>query len=109
MTRPILFLALLATACTPATQQSALQSTPGQLVCWFQLAGGGEMVAKMVKDAVVPGSGAAAPVAILATDMGKAFVDKTCADAVASVAGARVGVPVSPPPGGAVATVAVKG
>ena len=93
--------ALVALSGCSATQtaqvQTALASDPGQLFCDIQLAGGGSMVAGVVDaeaSALAPGL---APVAVLATDAGKQFVDDACTKAAKSITGATSGVAVSPP------------
>ncbi len=84
------FFAMLALAgCTAAQVQSAVTSEPGQLFCAVQAAGGGAIVVGLVDAEATALAPAAAPVAILATNASKAFVDSACA--------AAGGIAVSPP------------
>lgn len=98
---------LVLAACTPQSQTKVaetLASPGGQLFCAIQFAGGGTMVAGIVKTgiaagaAAAPAAGVAAPAAVLVTDMTKKFVDDACAQAASKIRGAQTGVPVSPPP-----------
>jgi hypothetical protein len=87
--KPALLAMLALAGCTAAQLQSAAKSPAGQLFCAIQTAGGGAIVVGLINaeaSAVVP---AAAPVAILATNVSKAFVDSACA--------AAGGIAVSPP------------
>lgn len=92
MQRTIIAICLLVAACAPGQPPSK----PGQLFCQFQAAGGGTVIVGLI-DAAAPLAGpGAAPVAILATNMGKSFVDGACAQAAANQGG-TAGTPVSPP------------
>lgn len=87
--RPILLAALMATACTPATQQriDAAAATPaGALYCAVRTVSGPLVIAAINAEASKAG---VAPVAIIATGMAKAAVDDVCARAG--------GIAVSPP------------
>jgi hypothetical protein len=69
----------------------------GQLFCAVQTGGGGAVVVALIDAAAsgaAPGSG---QVAVIATNMGKAYVDAACAGAG--------GIPVSPPANAAAAPV----
>lgn len=72
--------------------------TPGQLFCQFQVAGGGTALVGLIDGAATAAAPGEAPVAILAANMGKAYVDRKCAEAAANQGGSG-GTPVSPPTG----------
>ena len=81
--------ALALAACSAAQIQNAATSPAGQLFCAVQTGGGGAIVVGIIDaeaSAVVPG---AAPVAVIATNAAKSYVDNACA--------AAGGIPVSPP------------
>lgn len=81
MRRIIAPLIALCAGCTPQQQQTvdtALANPAGQLFCAIQTGGGGAVVVGLVNAAV---SGAAPPLAVIATGASKAFVDAACAQA----------------------------
>lgn len=98
-----------ALACLLALGACSGGQTPGQLFCQFQTAGGGTAIVGIIDGAAAAEIPGAAPVAILATNMGKDYVDKVCAQAAANQGGSA-GTPVSPPPAavGSVAVVVAK-
>lgn len=100
--------ALTLAACTAQQATTALSSAPGQLFCTIQTTGGGSFIAALVAVALGSAAPGAAPLAVIATNAGKAAVDTDCANAAANVPGAVSGVPVSPPANPAtVATLAI--
>lgn len=104
----VLALAGALTACSQTQITAVAATAPGQLFCAFQLSGGGTMIAAMVDSAATATLSSAAPIAILATNQTKSFVDTACQQAALSIAGATSGVAVSPPSSSTtVATVAV--
>ncbi len=107
-------LALSLGACTLTPSQTAsvdkaLASPAGQLFCSIQLNGGGSVLVGVIDAAATASAPGAAPVAVLATNMGKAFVDSACTQAAQSVtASTGVGIAVSPPAAGSnVANIAI--
>lgn len=117
MTRFPLFLgaafALAVTGIVSCTQQqndkvvAAMQTKPGQLFCAIQKFGGGTVVVALIDAAATSSLGAAAPLAVMATDRTKQQVDADCDQAAKNVGGVT-GIPVSPPATPSSATVAVK-
>lgn len=108
MKRLIFAGALTLAACTTQQTTTALSSVPGQLFCTIQTTGGGSFIAALVAAALGSAAPGAAPLAVIATNAGKAAVDTDCANAAANVPGAVSGVPVSPPANPAtVATLAI--
>jgi len=94
------------TSCSPSstsTTASLLQSNPGQLFCALQTSGGGAIVAALVDASVStnPSTAAVAPIAVLATNQTKQFVDDACAQAAKNTS-AVAGIAVSPPPATAI-------
>jgi hypothetical protein len=84
-------IALLGLAgCSWAQVQTAVNSPAGQLFCAVQTAGGGAIVVGLIDAEASALAPAAAPIAIIATNAGKAIVDRACA--------AAGGIAVSPPP-----------
>lgn len=97
---PLLVLA----ACTPAQDDAitkGLASQPGRLFCSIQMSGGGAFVATLTAVAITGASPGAAPLAVIATNAGKAAVDADCAKAALATPGALSAAPVSPPPNAA--------
>lgn len=103
----LVFTGLVVASCgTSGT--AALQSQPGQLFCAIQTNGGGSILAGVIDAEATAASPAAAPIAILATNATKVFVDNACTQAAANT-GAVSAIPASPPANPAAApTVAVK-
>jgi hypothetical protein len=100
--------AALTAACSPTAVDKinqAIASPTGQLFCEIQLAGGGTVVAGVVDAAATAAAPGAGPLAVVATNQTKAFVDEACRRAALQVAGVA-GAPV-PPPTGAVQQVQV--
>lgn len=90
MTRILTLAAILGlAACTPGQIQTAASTPAGQLFCAVQTNGGGAMTVALINAEASASAPAAAPVAILATGMAKAYVDAACA--------AAGGIAVSPP------------
>lgn len=90
----------LAAACLLAILgacQAQLASPYGQLFCQIQTAGGGAVIVGVIDAEATAMAPAGAPVAIFATNMGKAYVDAACAQAARNQGG-TAGTPVSPPP-----------
>jgi hypothetical protein len=94
-----LALVALLDGCTAAQQQTALATPSGQLFCAIQTTGGGALVVALADASVAAASPGAAPLAIIATNASKAFVDAACA---AAAKPGEVSVPVAPPTGPAV-------
>lgn len=93
----LLIASLALTGCQAGSVTNALSSPVGQLFCSIQMAGGGSFVAALTAAAIGGAAPGAAPLAVIATNAGKASVDADCAKAVASVQGAISAAPVSPP------------
>jgi hypothetical protein len=92
-----------------ATGATALSSPAGQLFCAIDTGGGGQIIAGLIDADATAKLGAAAPIAVVATNATAAAVQADCA-AAAQAVGGKAGVPVSPPPSTAtVATVAIHG
>jgi hypothetical protein len=95
-------LVLAACSTQQADKATAALGTPaGSLFCAIQGAGGGSIIVSLVNAAATSGAAAAGasasaavPLAILATDQTKRFVDLACA---AAAGPGKVGVPVTPP------------
>lgn len=81
---------------TQTAINNGLASTPGQLFCAIQLSGGGTIVAGIVQAAISSAAPTTAPIAVIATDTSKTFVDAACMQAAKAV-GAVNAIPVSPP------------
>ena len=82
--------------CTQAQEQTALATPAGTLFCAVHQAGGGVAVVALADASVVAANPTAAPIAIIATNMTKLYVDAACA--AAAPAGGTA-VPVPPPVG----------
>lgn len=97
MKRSVLIACSMASIALAGCAPGQTPPTQGQLFCQLQTAGGGSIIVGLIDAEATALAPAAAPVAILATDMGKAYVDNACALAAANQGGSA-GTPVSPPP-----------